>query len=290
MNSQRESAKGECLTEGLISGYLEGVLTPVVKTACEVHLIACDQCRERLAAFMRLLRADIDPEEKEEIDRATIQWDRRNLRPVPPVRRSGVWKGIFYGLGGVAAVFVLVLVGFYWGQPPGEDLIQALLERARPFDAQLSGQPYRPLIATRGPEDSAPQFDLLAEEMTKRAADAYRLGRLSLIEGDYGKAITQLQMAASDPNAPPEVHNDLGVGYLQRDAEGDSERALGEFKDALARNDSFLPASFNLALLYEHNGMTKEAQQQWNRYLELDSNSGWAQEVRSRLSRKDFRR
>jgi len=58
VNSQRETGNGECLTESLISEYLEGALTPVLKAACEVHLIACDRCRENLATVMRLLRAD----------------------------------------------------------------------------------------------------------------------------------------------------------------------------------------------------------------------------------------
>jgi hypothetical protein len=286
VNNLSETGNGECLTEDLISGYLEGVLTPVVKTACEVHLIACDRCREKLAAFMRLLRTDIDPEEEEEIDRAMAKWTRRNLQPVPPVRRPTVWKQVYYGLGGIAAVLVLAIL-FLWSRPTAEDIVQDLLERDRPFDAQLAGQPYRPLVVTRGPEDDD-RFDLLAQEMSKRAADAYRWGRFYLIEGNYEKAIEQLLMAAEDPHAPPDVHNDLGVGYLLRFTAGDFERALSEFKSALTQDETFLPAIFNLSLLYERNGMTEEAAQQGERYLQLDSDSEWAQEVRARLSRKDL--
>ena len=288
MNSQRETGNGERLTESLILEYLEGALTPVLKAACEVHLIACDRCRENLATVMRLLRADVDQEEETELQRAAAQWERRNLQAVPTRRPAEIWKRVSYAFVGVAAVFVMALLfrGFFFmGQPTAEDIVQALLEKNRPFDAQMSRQPYVALTMTRSSE-SGPQFELLAKEMTKRAADAYRLGRFYLIEGNYTKAIEELRTAAGDPNAPPEVHNDLGVGYLQRYGEGDLERARREFESALNKDKGFPPAIFNLSLLYERNGMSADAEQHWQRYLELDSDSGWAQEVRKKVSRK----
>lgn len=290
MNSQNVTGNGECLTEDLISGYLEGVLTPVVKSACEVHLIACDRCRENLAILMRLLREDVNPEEEAELNRAVAQWNRRELQPNPSSRRPSIaWKRISYALAAAAAVVVVALLlrgVLFQEQPAAEDLLQALLQSKRPFDAQLSHQPYVELTQTRGPEVSAPES--LLDEMTKRSADAYRLGRLHLITGDYPKAIEQLRTAAADPKAPAEVHNDLGVGYLQRNEDGDFERSLAELERALEQNSTFLPAIFNLSLLYERKGMTADAERQWTRYLELDSTSGWAREVRQKLSRKDF--
>jgi tetratricopeptide (TPR) repeat protein len=289
VNSQNDTGNGECLTEDLISGYLEGVLTPVVKSACEVHLVACDRCRENLATLMRLLRTDVDPEEEAELNRAMAQWDRRELQPNPTRRGPSIWKRISYGLGAIAAVFVVVLIVravLSSGQPSAEDLVQALLENKRPFDAQLSHQPYMALSNTRGPEVGAPSS--LLNEMTKRSADAYRFGRFYLVLGEHDKAIEYLQTAAKDPKAPPEVHNDLGVGYLQRYQDGDFERSLRELGDALDQNPDFLPAIFNLSLLYERKGLTADAERQWTRYLTLDSTSGWADEIRQKLSRKDF--
>ena len=290
MNSSNDTANGDCLTEDLISGYLEGVLTPVVRSACEVHLVTCDRCRENLATFMRLLREDVDPEEEAELNRALAQWDRRELKPNPARSRgSTFWRRVSFGLGGVAAALVVTLIlrsVLFWGQPSAEDLVQALLENKRPFDAQLSHQPYVALSRTRGLELNTPAS--LLDEMTKRSADAYRLGRFYLAIGEFSKAVEQLQIAAADPKAPPEVHNDLGVGYLQRYADGDFERSLEELSNALKQNPTFLPAIFNLSLLYEQKGLTSDAEREWKRYLSLDSTSGWADEVRQKLSRKDF--
>src|SRR5881409_1682363 len=54
---------GQCMTDETLTGYLEDVLEPVVKAACEVHLIACDRCRGHLAMYMRVLRTETTPDE-----------------------------------------------------------------------------------------------------------------------------------------------------------------------------------------------------------------------------------
>ena len=54
---------GECLTEETLTEYLEGVLDPALKAASEVHLIACDDCRNQLAFLMRVLNQEMTAEE-----------------------------------------------------------------------------------------------------------------------------------------------------------------------------------------------------------------------------------
>ena len=280
MNSQKETRDGECLTEELISGYLEGVLTPVVKAACEVHLIGCDRCRENLATLMRLLRTDVDPEEAAHIELAVAAWEGRIVTPPARGWSTGTWRRAFY-FGGVAAVVALLTL-FLAGRPTAEDLVQDVLQKRRPFDAQMSSQPYLTLNSTRSSE-ALPSYEGLTEEMANRAADAYRLGRLHLANKDFQKAIEYLTPASADTGASPEIHNDLGVAYLQRAGEDDFEKARRQFETAIATDKNFEPAVFNLALLYEITGMTSAAEQQWERYLELDSTSGWAQEVRNKV-------
>ena len=285
MNSHNET-RDECLTEDLISGYLEGSLAPLVKAACEMHLIGCDRCRENLATLMRLLRSDTDPEEEAEVHLALNQWDRRNTPPLQRPRPR-LWRRVGY-IAGIAAVLVLaVMFGLPSSDSSAEELVQGLLQKTRPFDAQLARQPYLALTRTRSAENPA-SSGRLAEEMKDRSADDYRFGRFYLVQRDYQMAIQFLQKAAAGSRTPSEVHNDLGVGYLMRHGNGDLELAQREFENAIAQDPTFQPAVFNLALLHEFNGMTDEAEQQWKRYLELDPNSGWAEEARSR--RKDLGR
>ena len=293
MNSHKDTRDGECLTDDLISGYLEGTLTPVVKAACEVHLVGCDRCRVNLASLMRLLRTEVGRDESAETELAVAEWDRRIVAPPRRGWSTGTWKRV-YAVFGIAAVVVLAV--FFSRLPfrqataeDAEDLVQEFLHKNRPFNAQMSSQPYLELATTRNP-GALPSYEGLAQEMLNRSADVYRLGRLHLANKNFVSAGPLLEEASAAPGAGSDVHNDLGVAYLQRAQDGDFERARREFELALRPDNTFKPAAFNLALLYEISGLTEQAEQQWKRYLELDSESGWAEEARNKLTRKDLSR
>ena len=287
VNSRTDTGKGDCLTDEMISGYLEGTLTPVIKAACEVHLISCDSCREKLATFMRLLQPDITPEESGTINKAMARWEERGLRPVPS-ERPRLWRTTYYALAGIAAVLIvgIALWGGLFNRPVGEDVVQQIVSAdSRPFAPQVANQPYRSFNPVRSPQES--EFEKLIEDMPRRGATAYVQGRLNLVAGNYDKAVANLKTAAGERNPPAEVLNDLGVAYFQRDADGDAALAKEQFEAALNKNGRFLPAIFNLALYFEREGNSAEAEKQRTRYLTLDRDSEWAQEIKANISRKD---
>jgi tetratricopeptide (TPR) repeat protein len=109
------------------------------------------------------------------------------------------------------------------------------------------------------------------------------MGRFYLLQKDFARAIPYLEMAEREPGAGAAVHNDLGVAYLESGDPMQLQRAGQEFQHALADNELFLPAAFNLAVSYERMNAPAQAEAQWKRYLELDSRSEWAAEARSRL-------
>jgi tetratricopeptide (TPR) repeat protein len=290
VNGETVTKHGECLSEEMISNYLQGDLAPVEKGACEVHLAACDRCREELAQFMRLLRSEISSEENAILANVLEQWDQRKLQPVPPKSRSLTAKG--WSLVAAGAVAAIIALGFLTGIFPSAspasagEVIAALFANDRPFEARLAAQPYRSITITRGPEADQ-QYGLLEQEMTDRAANAYQMGLLFMFQKDYTRAARFLETAAADPNAPPAVHNDLGVAYLQQGDTLNLDKAETELRRALELESAFGPAVFNLSILYERKGAPEEAEKQRLRYLELDSKSGWAAEVSSKLSGKD---
>jgi hypothetical protein len=276
VNSQSDRGTGECLTDHLLADYLEGALSTVVKAACEVHLIACDRCREKLATFMRILQPDVTPEEHIAVQKAVAQWEARDLHPIPHPRSWWKRASTF------AAIAAVVVLGILWGifRESTDDVIQNYLATNRPFEARLSGQPHVELVVTRSPEGRPGLGGL--EEMTRRSADAYQRGRLSLIQRKYDEAIKHLTTAAADPQAPPDVLNDLGVSYLNRNRNGDLEFARRNFEAALVSDSKFRPAVFNLFLLYDLQGLTADADREKARYLDLDPDSDWAQELLKR--------
>jgi tetratricopeptide (TPR) repeat protein len=282
--------RGQCLTEETLTEYLEGALDPVVTAACEVHLIACDRCREELALYMRVMQRAVTDDENAKIDRIWGSWDRRE--PLPPVRKHGgfanrrVW---FLSLVSVAAVAVFGVL-FLWNSTrrpvepqSGGEIVQLLLAQGRPFELRLNEQAYQPIVRTRGAEDPGVDYGLIAGEMTRLSADSYAMGRFYLLQKDFDQATAQLEDAERQPGVSAAVHNDLGVAYMERGGETNLRKAAEEFRHAQEMDPNFAPAVFNLAIFHERTGTLSQAETQWRRYLQLDPNSGWAGEVRSKL-------
>jgi tetratricopeptide (TPR) repeat protein len=289
VNGDNRAKYGDCLSEEVLTEYLEGALSPVTRNACEAHLIACDPCRRNLALFMRVLRDDLTPKEEIMLQRLEDVCEHQGIRAVaapPPARTRYVRRlGLVYLL---ASVLVIVLLALGTGllpltrTPAANEITTALLSRDRPFEPRIAGAPYRPIgEVTRGPEESK-TMNALADALEGRA-QAYEMGQLFLIQKEYADAIRYLRTAVGDGSvAAAEVHNDLGVAYLQN-GEATFGLAETEFKTALRKNPSHAPALFNLSILYEREGLPGAAAETWRQYLEVDPESGWAQEIRRKL-------
>jgi tetratricopeptide (TPR) repeat protein len=282
---------GECLSDQTLSEYLEGALDPIVRNACEVHLVACDPCREKLAFYMRMLQPELSAREETRYKDVLAVWESRNLQPVPQRKAHvAIFRQWRYGLVAIAAVLVVMVVFRKPQEPapptPGE-IVQFILDKKRPFEPRLFNQPYRPLEVTRGAEEQLDYRPLLAS-MTEQSANAYEMGRFFLTQNEYRQAVAELEKAAGDPNALAGVYNDLGVAYLQRAEAGDLDRAQQQLDLSLKRDPDFAPAVFNLALLHLRRDNPGEAAKQSKRYRELDPGSQWADEIDRKLP-EEFR-
>ena len=107
-------------------------------------------------------------------------------------------------------------------------------------------------------------------------------------EHDPDLALLDLHLAHGQTGFPVAVRlNDLGVAYFNRNRNGDLKLARENLEAAIELDKTFKPAVFNLVLLNEVEGLTADANQKIIRYLELDPDSDWAQELRNRISPKD---
>ena len=276
---------GQCLTDDSLTDYLEGVLDPALRAATEAHLVGCDDCRVKLAFFMRLLKDEMQPEELVAVRSIQEEWTRHD-RGIPGRRRRGSrnWR---VASGGVAAA-LLIAVGTrvamdYKSEPrTATEVIHLLLAENRPFAARISDQPHLPYTVTRGPSDTVNSYNLLAGQMNRLSATAFEMGQFDLLQKDFTNAIKYLELASRE-TAAADVHNDLGVAYMESGIESYQSKAVTEFRRALAAQPDFLPAAFNLAILYERMGKNDQAELQWNQYLQIESDHGWKDEARARL-------
>ncbi len=279
---------GQCITEETLTDYLEGALDPAVKAASEVHLIACDDCRSRLALFMRLLSEDVSEDESETLETIQLQWDKQKSKE-RVTRRTGTlnrWLLVFAAL---AAVVLIGVVSFRLvrngpsGPKSASDVVQVVLAQYRPFESRMADEPHLPIVRTRGREEPGISYSALAGEMMRLSADAYQTGRFYLLQKDFNRAIRELELAERQAGARAEVHNDLGIAYMESGDPSGIEKASAEFQHALELDPAFAPAVFNLAMFYERSGAARQAESQWTRYLSMDSKSPWAAEAHSRL-------
>jgi tetratricopeptide (TPR) repeat protein len=275
------------LTEETLTEYLEGVLDPAIKAASEVHLVACDDCRLRLGFYMELLDEEVSTEETTLVQTVTAAWEKKSKDRLTP--RTGTWRSWFLACSSAAAALIIAVVSLQMvssrngaADSPGE-VVQLLLSQQRPFELQMSNQPHLPILRTRGTDDPGVSYGLLAGELNRLSADSHQMGRFYLLQKDFQRAIGYLELAEKEVGARAEIHNDLGVAYLEGGGEARLQKAAQEFWHALETDPSFAPAVFNLAIFYERTGAAPEAESHWKRYLQLDSNSAWSVEARTRL-------
>jgi tetratricopeptide (TPR) repeat protein len=205
---------------------------------------------------------------------------------VPVRRRRGSrnWK---VASGGVAAALLLAVgtrvVLDYKSEPnTANEVIHLLMAENRPFEARISDQPHLPYAATRGPSDSRNTYNLLAGQLNRLSATTYEMGQFDLLQKDFTNAIKYLELAVRESSSA-DVHNDLGVAYMESGIDANQSKAVAEFRRALAANPDFLPAAFNLAVLYERMGKNDQAELQWTQYLQIESDHGWKDEAKARL-------
>jgi tetratricopeptide (TPR) repeat protein len=112
------------------------------------------------------------------------------------------------------------------------------------------------------------------------------LAVFDIVQGRPQKAVPLLRKAHADRPSDPRFLNDLAVASLAvYESNGDPWAAL-EAIDTAAQADHLEPsppARFNLALALERLDIRVRAIAAWERYLDLDSNSSWAQEAEQHL-------
>jgi len=128
---------------------------------------------------------------------------------------------------------------------------------------------------------------IVADHGTPKARHA--LARLHLLKLELDQAEEQLQQVLkAEPNNAA-AHVDMAALYYERGAAEQSlpalMRAAQECEKAVALAPKLPEAWFNLALIHGQMLLMTEAQKDWERYLELDATSKWAEEARARLQK-----
>ncbi|HEX8087738.1 MAG TPA: CHAT domain-containing protein, partial [Blastocatellia bacterium] len=211
---------------------------------------------------------------------------------------------------GIAAFVVLAIASgliawrVFFFRSPEQQAMVALAKAyhaGRLFESRVSGLDYVPMAQVRGDgKQNLDTVNLSQAELIalKEVADRpgghsfHTLGRVYLAEQRFADALEWLRKAAEANPEDAWIESDLGAALLEdarhnpdpeKRAEGMTQ-SFNRLSKAIELNDALLEARFNRALWFEYMYLPERAEAEWQSYLQLDSDSGWADEARRRLA------
>jgi CHAT domain-containing protein/cytochrome c-type biogenesis protein CcmH/NrfG len=278
-----------------------GTLPPEEATRYIQHAATCDSCSGKLRAATRIFQDNLSPTEEaldalpssrpeqqrtlaEKLARVSSSTSKSALKP-ESLKRRPFWRSLRYTF---SAAAVLLLVAFFsLGYITDQLLARAYSDQGLLEYRIAKASP--PREGTRGPETERP-FSLVLAELLIRARlalspnSAYWVaekGRFDLIQRKPS-AISVLERAHTlEPNSY-NITIDLASAYYLSKKKDDLIKSQELLLTVLEHDDHNLAAIYNLALTYEFSGFVDKAIHQWDRYLQLDSSSEWADEARRR--------
>lgn len=207
--------------------------------------------------------------------------------------------------GGIALLIIAILIGaiLIIRSPNNSELaeLKNIYKENRPTESRISEFDYAPFEVTRSVETQTDaekrklkiiESDLLKMVDSNPTANNHNaLGVFYLSQRKYLEAIKELEESLKIEPNNARFHNDLGVALFES---GKSKkeidflvlgRASEEFSKSLELKPDFLEALFNKALSLQELNVPQRAKEYWQRYLQIDSNSKWADEARKNLEK-----
>jgi len=199
----------------------------------------------------------------------------------------GIWRGFFYRSQVERGLIAL----------------NKAYKNERPLEVRVTGMSYAPHSDKRGSEQQtvddrarnlSGELLLTAASNDLNASSLHALGRYYLLQKEFDKAIRQFQEALKSSPDAAQLHADLGAALLEkaklfRDGRepGKAMEHLAEsyeqLSSALKVNPSLAEASFNRALVLKEMMLPEQTRKAWQKYVELDPQSGWSSEAQRGL-------
>lgn len=177
--------------------------------------------------------------------------------------------------------------------------LKTIYKNERPTETRISDFDYAPLMVTRGETEEREKSKLRrienslleAVEKNPSAENLHALGIFNLTQKRLADAIDALEKAVKADAKNAGYQNDLGAAFLEfagTDKTKKTEnlaRANEAFSKALELDPEFSEARFNKSLTLQKLGLTQQAKDSWEIYLQKDSASKWADEARKNLEK-----
>jgi len=267
-----------CPDDETLAAWVDGTLPETERAQLIAHASVCRECISMIDAANETFHAE-----------------RGSVR-----RRRGSARWFL----AVAAVLVLgVPAVFLWrsrNRDPLQDLVAIAPQSSRAVEARLSGGfPYAPYRGSMRAGGDAPDRDQMkvigaASAALDRAErdpgpeTRHAAGVAMLLVARTDEAIARLEAEAKRTPSDAPVWSDLAAAQYAAALAGRTSlypEALASADRALRIDARSPEALFNRALILERLGLHNEARGAWQRYLDTDRSSEWANEAREHLAR-----
>jgi CHAT domain-containing protein len=302
-----------CPDDEVLQELAAGLSSPELAERTLQHVSRCNVCGPALKRYMREFSDQDTPETARilnQLESSRPEWQRGLVRKVVQPRRAR-WPRLIPVLAGLAAVLFLFLAGPYFLhefkiRQAQKEVAAAFAER-RTTENRLPSTDYstfRGFPVELGPERSVDELppslhnalSAAIENLKQPNADPRWLqiqGRAFLWEAtpsSLEKAEKNFEKARAEGLNSPSLEIDLATAYYERDNKSDHpnlQRTLDLLNKVLTEpnltGQDRASALFNLAIAYERTQAWDLAVATWEKYLQVDSSSQWAEEAKRRL-------
>jgi len=271
-----------CPTMETIAAFVDRTLPEAEQKQVEEHIASCQECWSIFSETARFVEDEGMSEESSVVPIQRWTW----------TRAASVAAVVF--LAAAATIFYLRL------DRRVDSPIARLsgVMQTRPVETRIAGLDYKPMAPRmRSGEVKDAPWKLLAEAAAIReGAEAdptpenlYALGVAQFALGEWENAAETLKRAAEARPDDAVARSDLAAALYARAIE---ERrpdllpaAFDEAAKAVELDPDLAAAHFNRAMILEAMHLDEEAEESWNRVIELEPKSGWAEEAQERMAK-----
>lgn len=304
-----------CPENDVLQELAAGILPPAMAEQTMLHVAECKFCGPILQQYLNEFSEEPSPENAailQQLESSKPEWQKKLVRKLIGGGRTFHWLKLVPATAALAAVVFGVVQGpALWA---GFELRKAqkaaaaafVIKRTTPMRlTAVDYSPYKPFPQVLGSQDGrgidevptplheasgAANKNLQASNADPRWLQIQ--GRALLWEStpsSLEKAQKDFERARAEGLATPSLEIDLAASYFELDGRAEHpnlQRTLNLLSEVLNKpnlsKDNQASALFNLAIAYETTQAWDLAVETWNKYLQVDSTSGWATEARQR--------
>ena len=284
----------------LIEEYLDGELSAQEAENFKAFFLASPQRKEKFGFVNNLRR--YSAEHKKQTDVPTEEKSQGGFFSLflsPAFLRFAVIAVLISGIG-----FIVWKTVFYESDvDKGLARMREVYKGARLNESRSSfDSAYAPFVVTRGSTSTADSEKLEHVELILRnaaqnssdAQDHHALGVFYFNKRDFDKALNSFIAAQKLSPDDAQINSDIGATYLEKAGQNEEEEkgnealknlslSLEAIDRALRINPNLPEALFNKGLVLKKMRVPEQAIKAWQKYLEIDSTSEWADEARKNL-------